>query len=224
MRATRTSGGRSSRFRLWMPVALQLLLIVAVAWYTSTRFPGFINRANVNSILFLAVPLAVVAMAQTHALLVGYLDLSVGAMVTLGVVVASFLIGPESTTYRGRCSGSARSSGAGWPSALVNAGLVRGLKIPSIIATLATLSILNGISLTLRETPGGIIDRDFTSWLGTEHRADPDRVHRDRWSGPSRSTTGSTPAARDSSCARPGSTSDRRNAAASARRGSGPGR
>ena len=28
------------RFRLWMPVVLQLLLIVAVAWYTSSRFPG----------------------------------------------------------------------------------------------------------------------------------------------------------------------------------------
>ena len=86
------------RFRLWMPVVLQLLLIVAVASYTNARFPGFINRANVTSILILAVPLAMVAMGQTHALLVGYLDLSVGAMVTLGVVVASFLIGPESTT------------------------------------------------------------------------------------------------------------------------------
>ena len=32
------------RFRLWMPVALQILLIVGVVlWYTSSRFPGFIN-------------------------------------------------------------------------------------------------------------------------------------------------------------------------------------
>ena len=50
---------------------------------------------------------------------------------------------------------------------LVNALLVRGFKIPSIIATLATLSILSGISLTLRETPGGIINRDFTAALKT---------------------------------------------------------
>ncbi|HSJ27497.1 MAG TPA: amidohydrolase family protein, partial [Acidimicrobiia bacterium] len=48
---------------------------------------------------------------------------------------------------------------------LVNAGLVRGVKIPSIIATLATLSILDGISLTLRPTPGGTIDPAFTSSL-----------------------------------------------------------
>ena len=154
------------RFRLWMPVALQLLLIVAVAVYTSSRFPGFINRANITNILLLAAPLAVVAMGQTHALLVGYLDLSVGAMVTLGVVVASFLIGPESTTAQ-VLLGVGAILLAGLALGLVNAVLVRGLKIPSIIATLATLSILSGISLTLRETPGGIIDRDFTSWLAT---------------------------------------------------------
>ena len=36
-------------------------------------------------------------MAQTHAILVGYLDLSVGGMIGLGVVIASFLIGDEAS-------------------------------------------------------------------------------------------------------------------------------
>ena len=153
------------RFRLWMPVVLQLLLIVAVAWYTTARFPGFINASNVTNILLLAVPLAVVAMGQTHALLVGSLDLSVGAMVTLGVVVASFTIGSESSSSQ-ILLGVGAIFLCGLALGLVNAVLAVALKIPSIIATLATLSILNGISLTLRGTPGGIIDRDFTSWLG----------------------------------------------------------
>ena len=152
------------RYRLWMPVVLQLLLIAAVAWYTTTRFDGFINASNVTNILILAAPLAMVAIGQTHALLVGYLDLSVGAMVTFGVVVASFLIGPDASTLQiGLGVGAVFLSALGL--GLVNAGLTVGLKIPSIIATLATLSILNGIALTLRETPGGIINRDFTEWL-----------------------------------------------------------
>jgi 5-methylthioadenosine/S-adenosylhomocysteine deaminase len=154
------------RFRLWMPVALQLLLIGGVAWYATSRFPGFINESNVRIILILAAPLAVVAMAQTHALLVGALDLSVGAMVTLGVVIASYLIGPDATSAQ-ILLGVGAIFLCGLALGLVNAGLVVGLKIPSIIATLATLSILNGISLTLRGTPGGIIDRDFTSVLAT---------------------------------------------------------
>jgi 5-methylthioadenosine/S-adenosylhomocysteine deaminase len=152
------------RFRLWMPVALQLLLIVAVAWYTDTKFPGFINSRNVTSILFLAVPLALVAMGQTHALLVGFLDLSVGAMVTLGVVIASFLIGPDATTGQ-ILVGVGAIFLVGLLLGSVNAGLVLGFKIPSIVATLATLSILNGISLSLRDTPGGVIDHGFTGWL-----------------------------------------------------------
>lgn len=155
-----------ARFRLWMPVVLQLLLIGLVVWYTTRRFPGFANRSNVTQVLTLAAPLAMVAMGQTHALLVGYLDLSVGAMVTLGVVLASFLIGPESSTAD-IVVGAGAIFLAGLAVGMINAGLVRGLKIPSIIATLATLSILNGISLSLRETPGGSISQDFTSWLKT---------------------------------------------------------
>jgi cytosine/adenosine deaminase-related metal-dependent hydrolase/ribose/xylose/arabinose/galactoside ABC-type transport system permease subunit len=154
------------RFRLWMPVVLQMLLIGALVWYTTSRFPGFANRANVTNVLMLALPLAVAAMAQTHALLVGYLDLSVGAMITLGVVLASFLIVPESSTTE-TLTGVTLIFLAGLGLGLVNALLVRGFRIPSIIATLATLSILNGISLSLRETPGGVIDREFTSWLAT---------------------------------------------------------
>jgi 5-methylthioadenosine/S-adenosylhomocysteine deaminase len=154
------------RVRLWMPVVLQLLLIVAVASYASSRFPGFLSAANLRSILILAIPLALVAMAQTHALLVGYLDLSVGAMISLGVVLASFLIVPGASAGQ-LLIGAGAVFLCGLAVGLVNAGLVRGVKIPSIIATLATLSILDGISLTLRGTPGGTIDRGFTELLLT---------------------------------------------------------
>jgi cytosine/adenosine deaminase-related metal-dependent hydrolase/ribose/xylose/arabinose/galactoside ABC-type transport system permease subunit len=155
------------RFRLWMPVALQVLMIGAVLLYATSRFPGFMNARNLTSVLLLAAPLAVVAMGQTHALLVGSLDLSVGAMVTLGVVIASFQLGPESTDAE-LLRGVGLIFLAGLAVGLVNSLLVVWVKIPSIVATLATLSILNGISLALRETPGGVIDRDFTSIFKTD--------------------------------------------------------
>ena len=37
------------RFRLWMPVALQILLVATLLWYTNSRFPGFVNTTNVYS-------------------------------------------------------------------------------------------------------------------------------------------------------------------------------
>ncbi len=152
------------KVRLWMPIALQLALIGIVLWYTSTRSEGFISAANVTNVLVVAIPLSIAAIAQTHALLVGYLDLSVGAMISLGVVIASYLIVPGSSTGQ-IAVGVLAIVGAGAVLGLVNAGLVRGVKITSIIATLATLSILDGVSLSLRETPSGTIDPRFVGWL-----------------------------------------------------------
>ena len=160
------------RFRLWMPVVLQMLLIAGLLWYTTTRFEGFLNPTNIFNILILALPLMVAAMAQTHALLVGYLDLSVGAMISFGVVAASFLIPAEAGTGQ-ILLGSLAVLGCGLALGLVNAGLVRGVKIPSIIATLATLSILDGVSLTLRPTAQGIISGDLVAFLTAKVGAIP---------------------------------------------------
>lgn len=152
------------RFRLWMPVALQMLLIGGLLWYTTSRFDGFLNQSNVFNILLLAMPLAVAAVAQTHAILVGYLDLSIGAMISFGVVLASFLIGGEATLSQIFIGAGVVLLG-GVALGLINAGLIRGVKIPSIIATLATLSILDGISLTMRPTAQGIISPDVVAFL-----------------------------------------------------------
>jgi len=157
---------RIIKLRLWMPVALQVLLIVALLVYTEHRFHGFINEANTTTVLLLAMPLALAAMAQTNAILVGYLDLSVGSMISFGVVVGSFLIGADASTFE-ILKGIAVVLACGLGLGLVNALLIRGLKIPSLIATLATLSILDGISLTMRPTAQGVISGDLVSFLRT---------------------------------------------------------
>ena len=152
------------KVRLWMPVVLQILLIMALLWYTSTRFNGFINQANILNILLLAMPLSLAAIAQTHAILVGYLDLSVGAMISFGVVAGSFLMGADASAGQIALAIPV-ILGCGVGLGLINAGLIRGFRIPSLIATLATLSILDGISLTLRPSAQGVISGDLVSVL-----------------------------------------------------------
>jgi cytosine/adenosine deaminase-related metal-dependent hydrolase/ribose/xylose/arabinose/galactoside ABC-type transport system permease subunit len=154
------------KVRLWMPVALQVLLIIAFLLYANSRFPGFVNRSNIFNILLLAMPLGLVAIAQTHAILAGHLDLSVGAMISLGVVIGSFLIGADAS-FAAIAGGLLIVIACGLGLGLVNAALVRGVKIPSLVATLATLSILDGISLTLRPTAQGVISPDLVSFLRT---------------------------------------------------------
>ena len=154
------------KFRLWMPVALQVILVGIVLAYTESRFPGFISADNTTQILLLSLPLIIVTAGQTNAILVGYLDLSVGAMISLGVVVSSFLIASDATGLE-ILIGVGAVLLCGLALGGVNAGLIRGVKIPSIIATLATLSIVNGIALTLRPTAQGVINDGFVSFLQT---------------------------------------------------------
>jgi 5-methylthioadenosine/S-adenosylhomocysteine deaminase len=153
-----------ARFRLWIPVVLQALLLAGLVLYASSRFPGFVRSTSVSQVLVLALPLIVATLGQTHALLMGYLDLSVAGMISLGVVIASYRMGPEATTAQ-VLTGVGIILLVALALGLVNAGLVRGLKVPSIIATLATVSILDGISLTLRPTAQGIIDPDLVGAL-----------------------------------------------------------
>ncbi len=155
------------KFRLWMPVVLQLLLIAFVAGWTEWVGDGqFLTSDNIRRTLLLALPLIIVTMGQINAILVGYLDLSVASMVSLGVVIASFLIGPEATAAQ-MLYGMSVILLCGIALGLVNAGLIRGVKMPSIIATLATLSIVQGIALTLRPAPQGVISPDLLSFLTT---------------------------------------------------------
>ena len=55
--------------------------------------------------------------------------------------------------------------GVGLATGLFNALLIRVLRLPSIVATLGTLSILEGASLLLRSFPQGAINTDVTSAL-----------------------------------------------------------
>jgi ribose transport system ATP-binding protein len=53
--------------------------------------------------------------------------------------------------------------GIGLATGVLNATLIRVLSLPSIIATLGTLSILQGISLLLRDHPEGAISTSFAN-------------------------------------------------------------
>ena len=57
--------------------------------------------------------------------------------------------------------------GVGLATGLLNATLVRVIGLPSIIATLGTLSILQGVSLLLRDHPEGTISTEFANAMLT---------------------------------------------------------
>jgi ribose transport system ATP-binding protein len=154
------------RFRGWIPLVLLGALIIAVGGYTAVRQDAFLTEYNLNNLLLATMPLALVAIGQTNALLVGGFDVSVAALVTMCVVTASFTLKPDQTTFA-LFLGSLALVGVGLATGIFNATLIRVLRLPSIIATLGTLSILAGASLLLRDHPEGEINFDVIDALNT---------------------------------------------------------
>ena len=152
--------------RVWMPFALMTTLILALGAYTALRESAFLTSYNLVNLLLLTMPLALVSMGQTSALLVGGFDVSVGALMTACVVVASYTMTPA-TSKLGLIPGAFALVGVGLATGLFNALLIRLLRLPSIIATLGTFSILEGVSLLLRDHPEGSINGDLITTLTT---------------------------------------------------------
>jgi len=77
-----------------MPFVLLTTLIVALGGYTALRQDAFLGSYNLRNLLLLTMPLALVSLGQTSALLVGGFDVSVGALMTVSVVIASYTMTP----------------------------------------------------------------------------------------------------------------------------------
>jgi ribose transport system ATP-binding protein len=160
------------RLRGWMPLALLATLIVALGAYATVRQDAFLTEYNIGNLLLTTLPLALVSIGQTTALLVGGFDVSVAALMTFCVVVASFTMQPT-TSRLGLVPGALALVGVGIATGVFNATLIRVLRLPSIIATLGTLSILEGLSLWLRDHPEGEINLDVIDSLTTSIRFVP---------------------------------------------------
>ncbi|TCL71411.1 ABC transporter permease [Rhizobium sp. BK251] len=106
--------------------------------------PNYLEAGLIMNFLRRAAPLIILAAGQLYVVLTGGFDLSMGAVVTLVVLAASLLINgnPETT----------------WPMigvlylmgfviGLLNGLVVAFLKVPSIITTLGTMLLVNGLAL-----------------------------------------------------------------------------
>ena len=145
------------RFRGIVPLVLLTTLILAVGAYTAARQDAFLTSYNLRNLLLATMPLALVSLGQTCALLVGGFDVSVGPLLTFCVVLASYTMTPFALV------------GVGLGVGLFNAMLIRLFRLPSIIATIGTTAILTGASFWLRDHPSGpissnAIDELTTSW------------------------------------------------------------
>ncbi len=116
-----------------LAVLLAALALTDPGFYEPDRFLAFVKRA---------APLVVLAAGQYLVIVCGEFDLSVGAIVTAGVVVAAELYG----SYPGAhwLLATAVLLAAGALAGLVSGLVTTALRVPSFITTLGMMLILEG--------------------------------------------------------------------------------
>lgn len=134
-------------------VILALMIVIYAVLDPSVLEP---DRATV--ILAQKLPLVLVAIGQTIVFLTRGLDLSVGGIVALSNVVIATNMGQGSG---GILLGVALGLIVGVAAGVTNGTLVGLIRLPPIIATLATWSILDGLALYILPQPGGSVPALF---------------------------------------------------------------
>jgi ribose transport system permease protein len=139
------------------PVAALLLALLAALAVTD---PGFLEPDRLLAFVRRAAPLLILAAGQYLVIVSGQFDLSVGAVVTAGVVAAAeFYRTAENAPW---WAVTALLLAAGALVGLVNGLVTTVLRVPSFIATLGMMLILEGgVFYWTGGSPQGYLPDDF---------------------------------------------------------------
>ena len=147
------------------------LLIVVLGLGVATQAPQLLSPSNVTQVTVLAAIIGIAAVGQALVIITRNIDLSVES--TIGLV--AFTVADLLRTHTlDAPSAMLFGVGLGLVLGVVNGILVAGFRVPSIVATLGTLSVFRGIDflraggkqVNLAELPPGYTDAARQTVLG----------------------------------------------------------
>jgi ribose transport system permease protein len=143
-----------SRTRLTRLAPAIVLLALYAAFSLKSR--EFVSIANLKNIVLYSAILLTVASSSAFVVLLGCIDLSVGAVATVAGIVTAMLV-PQlgvAAVMAGVLAGAILGA--------VNGVVHVGLRIPSFLGTLGMMTLLNGVALMLTNgSPIPVTDEKF---------------------------------------------------------------
>lgn len=146
-------GGRRIAAPEWAP-AFGLLLVLVILW--SVLKGNAPTDFDVQGILVTALPLTLVTLGQYFVILSNGFDLSLGPLASITSSITALMLGTSAGLSIALCMIAAVSAG------LVNGILVGVLRLQPLVATLATMSIWQGVALLILPQPGGLVPLDWS--------------------------------------------------------------
>ena len=167
---TDTSFGRRLPDRLDNPLKSavmsweSLLVLVALGIFIANSFasPYFLNAWSLSDLTFNFTEKALIALAMALVIITGEIDLSVASIIALASTLMGLALqyGADTPTL------VAVGVGVGILCGAFNGFLVTGLKLPSIVVTIGTMSLFRGIAyIILGDQSFKGYPKDF-SWFG----------------------------------------------------------
>ena len=140
----------------WEVLLLGVAILIFIA--NSLASPYFLNAWNLSDATFNFTEKAIIAFAMALLIIAGEIDLSVAAIIAL----ASTAMGAAAQMGAGTPGLVAIGIGTGLLCGAFNGFLVAGLKLPSIVVTIGTMSLFRGISyMVLGDQAYGKYPADF---------------------------------------------------------------
>lgn len=154
----------TDRQRTILRAVLPILVILGLILLFYSINPRFLSTPNVLNLLRQSAVLLIVASGLTFVILLGSIDLSIGAIVTFAAIITALMLDTvQAPPFIAIVVGIAAAVCIG----LINGFLIVFGRIPSFVATLGTMTVLGGATVWLT---GGrnVLFRDETMrWLAS---------------------------------------------------------
>jgi ribose transport system ATP-binding protein len=156
---------REVLLRRYTGAGLLCFLILLLCAYTTSRSPYFFTERNLGNLVIQIAPLALVAVGQMMVILISGIDLSVGPSMSLITALASYVIVGDAQANI--AAGIAICLIVGTLIGALNGFTILYLRVPDLIATLSTFSVVMGLALIVRPSPGGNVSGLFADAITT---------------------------------------------------------
>ena len=143
---------RLSRFgpKMWRTLVRRhefatLILLLVIGAFLSLRTDTFLTSDNLSNLSRAFSWIAIAAFGQSMVIIIGGVDLSVGAVMALAGLVSALFLDAEFPVSLAVVAGLLTGGLVGW----VNGMVVGRVRLPPFIVTLGTMSIARGIAFFL---------------------------------------------------------------------------
>ncbi|WP_010109633.1 ABC transporter permease [Verminephrobacter aporrectodeae] len=142
-----------------------LLALMALGGLFSVLSPAFLTVENLRNVVLQVSIIAIVAFGMTYVLLLGEIDLSVGALIALSGSVAGLLLAQGVAAPWAVAAALACGLALG----ALNGALSAQLSIPSFIVTVASMGIFRGLAYISSDGMPVTVDDEAFLRIGNGH-------------------------------------------------------